>query len=166
MNDSDFIFEIQERIASYPNSMSKDDYWYFYNDFERGVKNGCIHPLSIISMNTNLLQKVKQSEKLLYEKTDCFVERSIFENFKSITVESEIISNSKNLIEMVNELISVYWPSSPLLLVAFDIISTILTKCKTTCPDIDQVVLIFHDQIDVSINCAEHNHHSSTVHAE
>ena len=142
MNESDFLFDIQERIASYSDSMRTEDYWYFYNDFAKGIQKQLINPVSIIIMNINLLKKVKQSELILYERPTCIVELSILETYKSIRTESEMITISKSLLEMVNEYINVFWLSSSLLKVLVDIVSAIVQKTNNHNGEIEQVGLL------------------------
>lgn len=147
MNESDFIFDIQERIASYPESMRTEDYWYFYNDFAKGIRDQLVSPVSIVIVNINLLKKVKISEKILYERPTCIVELSILETYKLVSGERELITISKSLLEMVNEYINVFWLSSSLLKVLMDILYSILQKECNQNGEIEQVVLCILSQM-------------------
>ena len=131
MNESDLIFDIQERIAGYSDSIPKEEYWYLYSDFVKGVQNQQLNPLSIIILNTNLLKKLNKEERILFEKAECFVEISIEEGFKKVSVESEIINFSKSIIEMIQMYTSVFWLSSPLIDCLMNSIFIILEKLKT-----------------------------------
>lgn len=143
MNDSDSIFDIQERVANCSDQLNKDGYWYFYDDFVNGIEKKVINPISVIVMNSSLLRKLNRQEKIIYERTVCTVEISIMESFKLINVENEILFTSKNLLEMVTELVNTFYLSSPLLKQVFDIICGIISKCKDinsmSTAEIDQV---------------------------
>lgn len=147
MNESEFVFDIQERIAQYSNLMSKDDYWSFYNDFVKGIQNQFISPISVIVMNTSLLRKLAKPEKFLYELPECVVEISIANSLKQITVEKEIINTSKNIIEMVNAYLEVFWLSAALLQCLLDCVVTIVLKSKEVTTDNTQEV----DQVGITV---------------
>ena len=82
MNDSDSIFDIQERVANCSDQLNKEGYWYFYDDFVNGIERKILNPISIILMNSSLLRKLNRQEKIIYERTTCTVEISIMESFK------------------------------------------------------------------------------------
>ena len=130
MNDSDSIFDIQERVANCSDQLNKEGYWYFYDDFVKGIERKILNPISIILMNSSLLRKLNRQEKIIYERTTCTVEISIMESFKLLNVEKDILLTSKSLLEMVTELVNTFYLSSPLLKQVFDIICSIISKYK------------------------------------
>ena len=50
--------------------------------------------------------------------------------FKLLNVEKDILLTSKSLLEMVTELVNTFYLSSSLLKQVFDIICSIISKCK------------------------------------
>lgn len=145
MNDSDFTFDIQERIAIYSNEIDKDVYWSFYDEFLKAIQNNQISPISVIVMNTTLLQKFKRGERILYERPECLLEELIMKSFEQVTIEKELANLSNSLIGMLNEYSAVFWLSSCILKTLFQFINCILSKLKEikiiNTQDIDKVFL-------------------------
>lgn len=146
MNDSNFTFDIQERIAIYSNEIDKDVYWSFYDEFLKAIRNNQISPISVIVMNTTLLRKFKRGEKTLYERPECLLEELIMKSFEQVTIEKELANLSNSLIDMLNEYSTVFWLSSCVLRSLFQFINYILTKLKEikiiNTQDIDKVSLV------------------------
>lgn len=109
MNDSDSLFDIQRQIANCKEIIEWKVFWTYYDEVMQTCVNGTEKTISIIDLCISILQKVKLTERCVFESIECKMEKILISTLNSILLEKDFVTYSSRLLDLMDLYYHSFW---------------------------------------------------------
>lgn len=142
MENSDIVFELQNRIADSSSDVTAAEYWSLYDALASAAHDNAVKVLSLLDLHSSLLKRLHLPNRVLFERPACTMEQSIVDGLKSVATSVDMEKYASAVISMLEHYYRVFWMPSGLLMRVFEMHTILIRWGTTQCPSIVSVPFV------------------------
>ena len=142
MENSDVVFELQNRIADSSSDVTAAEYWSLYDTLAGAAHDNAVKVLSLLDLHSSLLKRFHLPNRVLFERPACTMEQSVVDGLKTVVTSVDMEKYASAVIFMLDYYYRVFWLPSGLLTRVFEMHAILIRWGTTQCPSIVSVPFV------------------------